>query len=471
MSQTLWAGLHCAELPLAAVWRLAEVNGPIAVHASGQGQPRILQACARARAAGVHPGQHLAQALAVLPHLHSRQRDPGAEAVALEQMALSAYGHSHQVVLAPPDTVLLEVGGSRRLRGGIRPLLETLRAELAEAGLALRIGSGPVPAAARLLARLEQSATDLAGLRRCLAGLAPEQLELNPEQCRLLRACGLARVGDLLKLPVAERSRRFGQELERYLANIEGRQATPLNRWQPPMQFRQRLELPVASARTEALLFVLRRMIGQLGHWLRVRDRALTRLRLALEREDGGAPTHLSVGLSQPGFDAERLLNLLRLKLEDLRLGAPIDALRIDADSTSAHRPPQRDLFSGHNQSDAWPALLDRLGARLGEDGLAGLAACADHRPEKAWRWVTPGTTSNCQEKRARPSWLLAHPRPCRADDFKLEDGPERIETGWWDGQDCRRDYWVARDRDGRRLWVFREYKPRDGWFLHGLFG
>ena len=51
-----------------------------------------------------------------------------------------------------------------------------------------------------------------------------------------------------------------------------------------------------------------------------------------------------------------------------------------------------------------------------------------------------------------------------------LEDGPERIEAGWWDGDDVRRDYYVARSRRGMRLWVFRE--RRSGrWYLHGLFG
>jgi protein ImuB len=48
--------------------------------------------------------------------------------------------------------------------------------------------------------------------------------------------------------------------------------------------------------------------------------------------------------------------------------------------------------------------------------------------------------------------------------------GPERIESGWWDEQDVARDYYVARNGDGQRLWVFRDHRTRC-WFLHGLFG
>jgi protein ImuB len=45
--------------------------------------------------------------------------------------------------------------------------------------------------------------------------------------------------------------------------------------------------------------------------------------------------------------------------------------------------------------------------------------------------------------------------------------GPERIESGWWDGDEASRDYFVARRPDGSLAWVYRD---KDGWFLHGLF-
>jgi len=183
-----------------------------------------------------------------------------------------------------------------------------------------------------------------------------------------------------------------------------------------------------------------------------------------------GRVSSMGLSLAQPGFDRTRLLEMLALKLERIRLPASIAALALKAETTLEHRPPQADLWDEHNRGDAWPALLDRLRARLGESGLSSIATHADQRPELSWRWVPPGTTRPCLEKRPRPTWLLPEPRPCQRNDFHLEDGPERIETGWWDGQDCRRDYWIARDRRGRRVWVFQEYKPRSGWFLHGLF-
>ena len=51
-----------------------------------------------------------------------------------------------------------------------------------------------------------------------------------------------------------------------------------------------------------------------------------------------------------------------------------------------------------------------------------------------------------------------------------LAAGPERIEAGWWDGGDVRRDYFIAIDGAGRRLWIFRDPRPPGGWFLQGMF-
>jgi hypothetical protein len=38
-----------------------------------------------------------------------------------------------------------------------------------------------------------------------------------------------------------------------------------------------------------------------------------------------------------------------------------------------------------------------------------------------------------------------------------LVAGPERIESGWWDGADARRDYFVAIDGKACWLWIFRD--------------
>jgi protein ImuB len=75
-----------------------------------------------------------------------------------------------------------------------------------------------------------------------------------------------------------------------------------------------------------------------------------------------------------------------------------------------------------------------------------------------------------------RPIWLLNEPARLRAPDVErlrqsrsLLEGPERIESGWWDGKDVTRDYYIVRQSGGTRLWIFQERRSRR-WFVHGVF-
>ena len=63
------------------------------------------------------------------------------------------------------------------------------------------------------------------------------------------------------------------------------------------------------------------------------------------------------------------------------------------------------------------------------------------------------------------PQPLDGGDEPCFEGVLELEQGPERIETGWWDGRDVPRDYYVARNPAGVRLWVFRERRRRAAGF------
>ncbi|MDT8438423.1 MAG: DNA polymerase Y family protein [Wenzhouxiangellaceae bacterium] len=473
---TLWAGLFCPQLALQARLHAApiEPHTPLAVHEVLGGCTRIIEANRAAHALGIQPGQKLADALAIAPRLQVRTRCRTTERQLIDRVALAAYHYSHQV--APGDDgMVLEIGASRRLHGNADALLARLLADLDQAGIVVRSGSAPHPAAACLLARHGRHVGDRAALDALLQHWPLDRLGLANREYQRLAGLGIKQLGQFLDLPRFERTRRLGSALNQHIDRLCGRVPTPLNYWRPPEQFRQRLELPCPSDRHEALLFALNRLLDALGHWLRVRDRALAALAVELHPEDRGRAIELEAGLHRPGFDRERLLDILRLKLEPVRLVSPIEALVMRAARTSEACPGQADLWGEHNAGDAWSALLDRLGARIGRERLCGIAPCADHRPEKAWRWTAPGTTATVNGRPdtpepERPGWLLPEPKPCRINDLRLLDGPERIESGWWDGQDCRRDYWSAHDRHGNRLWVFREYKPHRGWFVHGLF-
>jgi protein ImuB len=66
---------------------------------------------------------------------------------------------------------------------------------------------------------------------------------------------------------------------------------------------------------------------------------------------------------------------------------------------------------------------------------------------------------------------LLPRPIPLRDRAAQIVSGPERIESGWWDGDQAGRDYYVLQTSLGQRAWAFRPAGGMDGpWLLHGWF-
>jgi protein ImuB len=138
----------------------------------------------------------------------------------------------------------------------------------------------------------------------------------------------------------------------------------------------------------------------------------------------------------------------------------------------------------GGSGRDTAPQLVERLRARLGEEAVYAIAPVPEHRPEAAWQRVHELRLTSAARRgeipavcdMPRPVWLLDEPAMLSQSleqllhqGLILEDGPERIESGWWDGKDVARDYYIARQVLGARWWVFQERRTKN-WFLHGVF-
>ena len=128
----------------------------------------------------------------------------------------------------------------------------------------------------------------------------------------------------------------------------------------------------------------------------------------------------------------------------------------------------------------------ERLVARIGDQSVHSTSMVAEHRPQYAWRahsLLSDGSNTNLSEARRylqRPLWMLPEPALLPADGayplhqgcrLRLLEGPERLETGWWDEDGMSRDYYTAINPAGMRLWVFRNRKQSPAWYLHGYFG
>ena len=218
------------------------------------------------------------------------------------------------------------------------------------------------------------------------------------------------------------------------------------------------------------------------------------------------------------------------------RRGFGADALMITAHKAEAARSRQGDLDSGQERAgdEALAALIDRLGAKLGETAVVRPVLRDSHVPERAEAWTpagaepTAGSAETVGEERPRPLFLLDQPEPIEAM-AELPDsaparfswrrvsrkvlraeGPERLSPEWWrtpvprladpeappeteaektdrirarsearESEDvgATRDYYRVEDEDGRRYWLFRQglydraaQEKLPSWWLHGVF-
>jgi len=472
----IWLALYFPDLPLELFTRGQPLELPLAVSHRQGGREVIARCNPAASAQGVHPGLPLQAALALSDSLQIRARDAQGERQLLQELAQWAYQFTPQISF-DPSLLLLEIGASLKLFGGRQVLLQKVQQGLPGLGLRSQWACAPTPMAAALLARTCPGAcVPQEQLQEALAEVSLARLTRDPQLRRLISDIGLYSIGECLRLPRPELSRRAGPVLGLLLDRLLGRAPDPREIWQPPEYFQQHMELLAEISEHSALVFPARRMITALCGFLRGRGMGTQRLQWCLLHRER-TPTCFDQGLISPSRDVGHILEMFRERIERVQLPEPVVTLQLRVDDAQPFDETSDSLLAGAALVQD-RRLLERLRNRLGEHQVQGLCTVPDYRPERAWRFCVPGGSGECADVNAQqPPWLLDKPLPLRVADqvpeyggpLRLHSLPRRIESGWWDGFDIARDYFVALSWAGDRLWVFRD--RRSGrWFLHGLF-
>lgn len=472
----LWLALYFPELPLEVFTRAQAQSGPLVISQQRAGREQVARCNLAASACGVRVGMALPAALALHRELRILARSEAAERRALQMLAGWAYQFSSHISF-DPLALLLEVGASLKLFGGLPALLQQVQRQLDGQGYRMQCAVAPTPAAASLLARqsdgmvVETPST----LRQVLNDIPLSAFTRDAVSRELVRAVGLNTIGECLALPRPELTRRTGPQLSLQFDRLLGERPDPRRLWQPPDYFAERLTLLSEVQQVQALVFPARRLLVSLCGYLRGRGAGAQQLQWSLQHREHAA-TRFEQHLLESSRDADHLLELFRERIERVVLPDPVIAIRLTVDDWLPFVEAQSALLpSAHGAQDA--RLLERLRNRLGTDQVKGLQVMPDHRPERAWRWCEPGQGSGDADNAiVRPLWLLSQPRrldvesgmPCYGGSLKLQQVPQRIESGWWDGADVARDYFMARSSAGECLWVFRDRRS-NAWYLHGL--
>jgi protein ImuB len=337
-----------------------------------------------------------------------------------------------------------------------------------------------------------------------LANLPVAGLRIGAETQDLLRQLGLQTIGDVLKLPRRDLAIRFPLELVRRLDQALGKVAEVIqpHPWKPLIEASFPLEDPIEQL--SLLNFILEKLTAEVETLLRRRHLGARHIecRLSLVNRE---TQQVEVGLFRPTQSAQHLWRMITGRLEKLRIEEPVCALSLRVVSAEPLPENQGDFFDAQMDWEAFGRFLDQLSHSLGKEAVLRVETRPEHQPELACQW-TPVVQPKKKEPRqpekstakkvpampprptaARPLKLWARPAPIQVESFKPPGrpscfrwgpmdyqvlsawGPERIETGWWRGQNVQRDYFVVATHRGDRFWIFENPKEKR-WYVHGVF-
>ncbi|CDT84575.1 putative Nucleotidyltransferase/DNA polymerase involved in DNA repair [Vibrio coralliirubri] len=487
----LWLYLHFPSLQLDTLFNSNELGSsensleqPIII--VDEKDHRVLQANPTALQSGISLGMGLGSAAALSHNLHVHPYSIELEKSKLKEIAQWAYLVTSDMALLPPNGLLIKASNMLSLYDGLDNYWHELKSHLETLNIQFSFATGYSPLAAILLGKqaINQVTNNVEQMKALVNQQALNSSELPTKQVERLNRVGINTVEDLLKLPLQEVARRFDIDLVNYVGRLNGQFKHPIDFYHPPENFQQYLELLFDI---ENILFIekpLLILLNQLECFLKLRDRVAFELTLTLHLRDKDDHP-VSFYSAQGDYLAEKWANLTHLTLESLKLTAPVQGLTL---SLVRHGEPQmayHDLFDGNTGTLAALDLLSLLQAKLGQACIQTPKIQHDPRPEKANQYSLPTlskslakrqapsgseqqtTALSVVQQRLRPSILLPEPEAL-TESVTLSQGPERIVSGWWDGEKIIRDYFIAHSENGRWLWIFRT--PDKQWFLHGLF-
>ena len=324
--------------------------------------------------------------------------------------------------------------------------------------------------------------------RAYLAPLPVAALRLDPTTCIRLQRLGIRTVADLMALPRASLTRRFGAEVLLRLDQALGAIPEPIAPLPPAAPFAFRMTLPEPIGLFKDVEAGLIRLLARLCARLEATEKGARRLVFTARRVDQ-ASVQAELRLARPMRDAPRMAQLFSRGLETLDSGYGIDLIRLEAVELEALPLRQVSAHSATRQDDL-ADVITKLGNRIGLDNITRFLPADSHLPEKSFSVVAAAYS------KAEGSWANPAPRPMLI--FTPESiagqgpqpptrfrwrrlwfhvargiGPERITPEWWfDHPEWRsgvRDYWRVLTHEGRRLWLF--FTPQNpGWFVAGEF-
>ena len=356
----LWFCLHLPDLGLEIASRGISEPRPMVLVEDN----RVVLRNAEATARGVVPGTTLATARSICHDLKHFVRDAEVRTTQITFLAEATYHFSNSVSIHEANAIVLEVGGSLKLFGGIYVLKRRLISLFQRLGHTVGIGTAHTPAAALAFARARYagelaSYPGIAELKaHTRAGL--RQLSLRFTECDAATTerfvnMGIKSLGQVLRLPAADLGRRFGPELLNYLRRLEGRRADPLLNVTPAERFEASVNLLEGVSNKNALSFPMQRLTHELSAWLIAHQLGCTSIRWRFSTLGACGRTRcgraqMRVDFAEPQQNNDAVLAITRLQLDRTEL--PEEVMSVSLEEPGAVRLANRKPHAVQSQPE-----------------------------------------------------------------------------------------------------------------------
>ncbi len=461
-------------------------EGPMAVVDRDAPEGTIQWVDREARRARIRPGMRYAEGLAIRRDLRAGTVEEEAigeaiEAVLAELREFSPFVEASQ---RRPGVFWLDAAGLQGVFASAKSwgegIAERLRSEhdlysSVVVGFT-RFGTYAIARSVRRVIVFEQRAEE----RRAARQISLRRTGLAPAICDDLEQLGVETVGEFLGLPPAGLRRRFGKSARRLHQRARGDLELPLQADLDDGPIERRIELDEPAAVSTRLVFLVKRELNPVLGRLTERRHKIEGVDLRLE-VGVGEPESLRVRPATPTVETRRLVELVRLRLEDRSFERGVEQVEIAIHTRRLEgrqmqlfaEPPPRDLEDANR-------ALERLRAELGRRAVVRAVLREGHLPEARVDWqpidrLDEPDPPPPQEPPSLVRRLWSTPRPLRArqthtgqlelpaGDGVFLGGPYLVSGGWWVREVCRAYYFAERP-DGELLWIFWDDR-RERWF------
>lgn len=262
----------------------------------------------------------------------------------------------------------------------------------------------------------------------------------------------------------------------------------------------------------ERLKLVFQVLVEDVVRQLKLRNVGAIQTTCELRTDESDSLT-VEASVVKPVQTEQELLDVLSLKLETLRIRDTVMSAKMRLTTAPLPIRRQKDLFCTDEHirpEEELTSLINRLSSRLSASAVTIVEETSSPVPEQSIQsfpvvesqsgtsakrkgatipeqLTSPESTPDQQSHALTriPIRLLAQPdrvadanvNPLRRG-FEWQgthyaitsvEGPDRIQSRWWDEEAIHRDYYRVTTTVGAVLWLYQDLKSRI-WFLHGVF-